>query len=132
MDVNITKAFSSIAPMDYSASRIELGDDAGPRTWAAANEDANEFELLTTPDELQAMRDFVRSAGAWDDAEIAAFSDTELRALFLQWIAGDMRECGLDASDADWAAYEVNAQAGQCPSNIYRADDGNIYFSLES
>lgn len=38
MEINITTFFNNAAPMDYSASIAEIGDDAGPSTWRAANE----------------------------------------------------------------------------------------------
>jgi hypothetical protein len=39
------------------------------------------------------MRDFARSSGGWNDEECAAWTPQEVNALFLQWVAGDVRQC---------------------------------------
>ena len=136
MEIDITAIVASIAPMDYSASMAEIGADAGPCTWRAACEDAPDYALLQYADELQAMRDFARSSGGWTAAELQAMPDDEIRALFLQWISGDLREmfpgrrplAGL--TDAEWQDAESRQESGQCPGNIYRGDSGRVYFYL--
>jgi len=116
-----------------SASRVELGDNAGRITWQAAKEQAEETPILDTPEKLDAMRDFARSSGGWDAEEVAAWDAGEVNALFLQWIAGDVRELGADTlAEIDWEEAEEMQQAGQAPSNIYRAEDGRIFFYLGS
>ena len=59
------------------------------------------------------------SGGDFDDS-------TDWQALFLQWIAGDLREMGVRYSTdmIDW----VRGEQGECPGNVYRGDDGQIYF----
>ena len=131
MEINITKLFYSIAPMNYSASCAEIGQLAGADTWRAACEDAADNIILDTDDKRDAFRDFVRTSGGWDDAEIAAWSDNELSALFLQWVAGDMREMGVDRPAVDiidWADIEARQSEGQAPSNIFKGIDNEIYF----
>ena len=115
------------APMDYSASVAEIGANAGRDTWNAACEDSEDYMILDTEDKREAFRSFVRSSGGWDANEIAAWSDKELNALCLQWIAGDMREAGIEASwtPAQWAEYETDESTAH---NIYRGDDGKVYF----
>lgn len=132
MDINITKFFNEVAPMDYSASKAELGETAGADTWRAACDDAPDFALLSTPEQLDTMRAFVRSSGGWDDEETAAFSDAELNALLVQWIAGDMRESNLQAgmSQADWDDYQAGCESGRYPGRIYGAEDADVFFSL--
>jgi hypothetical protein len=130
MEIEITSLLEMHAP-DLSASRMELGDNAGNITWQAAKDQAEETPLLDTPEKLDAMRDFARSSGGWNAGEVAAWDAEEVNALFLQWIAGDVRELGADTlADIDWTEAEAAMAEGQAPSNIFRADDGRIYFYL--
>lgn len=132
MEINITSFFNEVAPRDLSASVAEIGRDAGAYTWQASMEASAETMLLDTPEKRDAFRAWVGEAGAWSDEEIAAWDAVQLNALFLQWIAGDMREMGIDepGADVDWAQVERLQHEGQAPSNIFRADDGQVYFSL--
>jgi hypothetical protein len=89
--------------------------------------------LLDTEDKLEAMRDFARSSGGWTREEIAAWSAEEVNALFLQWVAGDVRQAGADSLDEiDWEEYEEMAMEGRIPSNLSKGDDGQISFYLGS
>jgi len=130
MEINITPFFAQqIAPMDLSASVAEIGRDAGSVTWAAACEAAEGLQLLTTPEQCDAFKEFLREAGAWSDEEIDAMN---LQAMFLQWIAGDLREMGVRYSTdvIDWAVIEDYQAEGVCACNIGRGDDGAIYFCV--
>ena len=42
MEIDITDFFKNAAPMDYSASAVEIGRDAGAHTWRAAMDDADD------------------------------------------------------------------------------------------
>src|SRR3990167_2267778 len=106
MEIDITDFFNQCAPMDYSASSAELGDSAGADTWRAACDDAPEYNMLDTDEKRQAFRDHIDGYGAWSDNEITAFSDLELNALLMQFIAGYIREADLDGTATDWEAYE--------------------------
>jgi len=131
MEIEITK-LSEINCFTLSQSAFEGGENAGQNTWNAAKKQAlNSSPLLNTPEKLQAMRDFARESGGWNWEEIAAWSDNELNALFLQWIAGDVRELGADYLDEiDWEEAEEMQSEGQAPSNIFKGTDGKIYFYL--
>ena len=133
MEINITHFFNTAAPMDYSASVAEIGNDAGPATWAAACDDSPDNMLLDDDAKRDAFKAHIAGFGAWTEEEIAAWSEVELNALFMQLIAGDMREGDIDpASTADdWIRYEERAHAGQCSGNIFRATDGEVYYSLD-
>ncbi len=79
------------------------------------------------------LREYAAGFGAWDDDEIAAWDAGECNALFVQLVSGDMREAGMDEGDLedfDWEEYEHHANVGQISGNIYRGDDGQIYYSL--
>lgn len=132
MHINITRFFSEAAPMDYSASVAEIGQAAGPVTWAAASKDAAYWNPLDTGDKLNQFRKFVRSSGGWNDTEVAAFTEQELNALCIQWIAGDIREAGIDTAAPDWPAYYEAAEAGQVSSRLCEGDDGEIYFDISA
>jgi hypothetical protein len=118
---------------DLSHSRAEGGENAGRNTWNASKAQAKETPLLNTEDKLEAMRDFARSSGGWTREEIAAWNAEEVNALFLQWVAGDVREAGADSLDEiDWEEYEEKAMEGRIPSNLSKGDDGQISFYLGS
>lgn len=101
MEIDITSLLET-SQFELSHSVMEGGANAGPQTWKNALERAEETALLDTPEKLEAMRDFAREAGAWGDEEIAAWSETEVNALFLQWIAGDVRECPAKLEGVDY------------------------------
>jgi len=133
MEIDVTEFVRNEDPAYYSASRAELGENAARITWSHAMEQGG--DMLASPESLQVMRDWALASGGWDNEEIAAWSDTELNALFVQLISGDMREAGLDAyeeSEFDWSEYEALAQAGQISGNFFRASDGRIFFTLDS
>jgi hypothetical protein len=125
MEINITQFFNDCNPCNYSASVMELGQNAGKVTWNNAL--YADLTLLDTPEKLQAMRDWARASGGWNTEEIAAWSDNELNALFIQLIAGDMRENGSDS----WPEYEALSQAGQVSGCLFEGVDGEIYYQLE-
>lgn len=110
MDINITRFYNEAAPMDYSASIAEIGQDAGPSTWRAACDDAPDYNMLDTDDKRDEFRTHVKGFGAWSDEEIAAWDTTQLNALFIQFVSGDMR----------------NNEA----ERIYVGDDKQIYYTI--
>lgn len=133
MEINITRFVRDEDPFNYSASRWEYGNDAPQATWRHAMQEGERAPLLTTPEQLDALRDHVRGFGAWDEDEIAAWSDTECNALFIQLVSGDMREAGMDECDLeefDWEEYERRAHDGQISGNISIGGDGQIYYYL--
>ena len=130
--INITDFFNNATMMDYSASAAELGDDAGPITWRNACNAADEWMMLDDDEKREAFKEWIKDFGAWDDDEVAAWSDAEVNALFLQFVSGDIRE-GFEWPDVDdiWANYEELVKQGTVSSNIWRDDVGEIFYSLE-
>lgn len=132
MELDITEFFNTAAPMDYSASVAEIGRDAGPDTWRAANDDALDYSaLLDTPEKRAAFIAHLRDMGFSDGEEMAEWPTLKLVALFMQLIAGDMREAGLDADSTldDWAHYEADASEGVVAGRIFKGDvPGNAGF----
>jgi hypothetical protein len=109
IDIDITRFITEAAPMDYSASVMEIGANAGRDTWRHAVEDAHDYDLLDTYDKRVEFRAHIKGFGAWTDEEIAAFSTTELNALLMQMISGDIRNGETDRiwSDAGQTFYSL-------------------------
>lgn len=133
MELDITDFFVTDAPRRYAASRHELGERAGEITWNNALEAASDYAFVTR-ETRSAIVAHVRRFGAWSIEEIAGWTDAELSALMIQFIAGDMCESELYALDDDgewnWDAYYEAAQAGQAPSRMFKGDDDRIYYDL--
>lgn len=135
-EIDITSLLKSedFVPFDLSNNRATLGDNAGELTWNASKEAAVAVRppLLDSPERIEAWKDFVQSSGGWTREEIDAWDDTELNALLLQWIAGDIREAFDDAdlSEWDWEEYQKDSEAGRISSTLYRTEDGRIFFSF--
>jgi len=95
-----------------SASAAELGPDAARITWRAAVEDSEEYFMLDDEEKREAFRRFVKGFGAWTEEEIASWSDIELNALFMQFVAGDVRESRINPQNPGWARYEQENDEG--------------------
>ena len=130
MEINITHLLEMNC-FTLSHSCAEGGENAGKNTWQASQAKAQEIKPLDTPEKLQAMRDFARSSGGWNESEVNAWNENEVNALFLQWIAGDCRELGADSlEDIEWTNAVVLQENGQVPSNLFRSTSGEIFFYL--
>lgn len=119
---------------DFSASRAERGQNAGPETWANAKAEAAERPILAA-DDLDGFRDFMREFGAWEDEEIDAWDATECNALLVQMVAGDMRELeslcpGDGIGGVDWDEAEKLAHAGTISGRIYASGE-DVYFMVD-
>lgn len=90
MEINITHLLETDM-FTFAHSRAEGGENAGQNTWNAALKGPR--PLLQMLEEFEAFRDHVEGFGAWDKEEIAAWDENECQALFLQMIAGDVRQC---------------------------------------
>lgn len=142
MEIDISSLLENRA-FDLSHSQAEGGPNAGRNTWQASLDLAEETDppILDTEEKLQAMRDFARSSGGWDDEECAAWSPQEVNALFLQWVAGDTRQMPAvlpheiiernpgewyrETEEFEWGPYESRAAA-------YEDYDGNRCHTAES
>lgn len=127
MEINITSLLSEDL-FQYSHSRMEGGENAGETTWKAALDGPR--PLLSTPEEIQQAKDYFKATGGWTKEEIAEWGENEVQALFLQFIAGDVREMGFDSldemTDRDWIDYEADENKSH---NIYRSG-AEIFFYL--
>lgn len=132
MEINITSLLS-LDMFAFSHSRMEGGDNAGQNTWNAAKEHAASMHppLLATGEAIDAFRDWVADFGAWTEDKIATWDATECNALFLQFIAGDVREAGADDLESlDWDEYENDCQSGRIAGNFFRSENGQIFYNL--
>ena len=134
MELNITEVVKAICtvPSMYSASRAELGDSAGKITWS--NAITSEGMLLNGYDRDEFVS-FILSWGAWSEDDVNQWGDNEIRALVLQFIASELRECKFpeefdSATNAWWEHYYHNSQNGQYSGRMFRGDDNEIYYYL--
>jgi hypothetical protein len=128
-EINITRFFEEGDHFAYSHSQAEGGPNAGRDSWAAAKERASEEpHLLTTDEEFEAWRRELRDMGYGDGEEITTDRE-ELEGLFIQFVAGDIREMQRLCGD-DWAKFEELAERGTIGGRMYRGDDGQIYYYI--
>jgi len=137
MKLDITNFASNEDPCEFSASAMELGSDAGRITWNNAVRAAGETAWVDGASR-DAFEAWAKEFGAWDVAEIKAWSLEECNALLIQYISGDLRELeslcysDADAYGIDWQEAEKLSQAGTIGGNIFKGDDGRLYFYMGS
>ena len=132
MEIDITTLITEGEMFKFSASVAERGQNAGPETWTNALTEAGERPILAD-DQLPEFRDYVRGFGAWEDVEINVWNATECNALFIQLVAGDVREAeslcpGEGIGGIDWDAYNKLAEAGTCSGRIFPSGDRVFYY----
>lgn len=132
MDVNINKYFENeLCPSDFSASAMELGQNAGQLTWSYAKEESQDTVLLTTFEQFAAFIEHIDAMGFDFSEDEKPMNGQELNALFIQLISGDIRESiGLDQTPIDWEGYEKDCEQGMNSANIFKGTDNNIYYYL--
>lgn len=130
MEINITGFFYTGRAHLYSASKVELGDDAGKITWVNALGYANKHRMLDTEDQLEAFRQFVKETGGWTQEEMSNWTNHELNALFVQFVAGDIREGGLSAPHQDWKQYQADCETGLVSGRIFNSEDDQVFYYI--
>lgn len=139
---NVSLMFETIEPWDVSNSVMNLGESAGRITWDNALKIAGEREkwLVSSYSEAcEGMQEWARDTGAWDAETIAAWTDLECLALFVQNIASELREyLGVDDHDIGEAldVYECTdweAESGS-PTGYYyhKASDAELASGVDS
>lgn len=132
MEINITDFFYTGQAHLYSASKGELGEDAGKLTWLNALSYSNKHRMLDTEDQLEAFKEFVRRTGGWTQEEISHWTNHELNALFVQFVAGDIREGGLSAPHQDWEQYQADCETGLVSGRIFKSEDNQVFYDIRS
>lgn len=133
LELDVSCLLNDVDPFDLSHSIAEGGQNAGAETWANAKTAAPVLTL--TESEISAARDFFKEFGAWDDDEIAAWSADEVKALILQYAAGDLREVqalapGDGLAGVDWAEAERLSEAGTLGGRLFPYGDA-LFISLD-
>lgn len=128
MEINITKFFKEENTDSYYGSVATHGPNAGKETYEAACFAARKYSLLDTPEQEEAFKKYIKEFGAWTDEEIAEWDNDELTGLFIQIICAEMKEGDLNTTEPDWEAYEESSDNA---GNLFRGDDGEVYFSLD-
>lgn len=134
-EINVSCLLSDVDAFDLSASVAERGQNAGKETWENALDAAKRFRPIVPKKYRQDVKDFFKGYGAWDDAEIKAWSIAELDALVLQFAAGDLRELeslcpGDGLGDIDWEAARALSEAGTVSGRLWADDDGKLWIGL--
>lgn len=129
-EIDVSALIADLDPAELSTSRAERGDNAGPETWHNAKEAAPVLTL--SPDDLADLRRYFGEFGAWEDDEIATWTETEVAALVLQMAAGDLRELqslapGKGVAGVNWRKAERLSQAGTTSGNLF-ASGKKLFF----
>jgi hypothetical protein len=129
MEININQYFENeLCARDFSASVAEIGNNAGQLTWGYALDEVEDVVLLTTFEQCAAFIEHMTSMGM---DNVDKMNGTELNALFIQLISGDIRESeGLSECPINWELYEQESEAGDISSRIYFGTDNNYYYYL--
>lgn len=133
MEINVNRLITELDPSELSGSIAERGNNAASETWGNSLAAAKAAPLLA-PDERENARQFFAGFGAWDDEEIAGFTNESLDALVLQYAAGDLREAqGVAPGDGlggiDWDEAERLAEAGTLAGSLF-IHNGELWISL--
>ncbi len=128
-EVNVTCLINDVDPFILSHSAAEAGT---PNQWSDAISIAADKPL--TIDNRKSVKEFFAGFGAWERDEIAAWTDTELDALVLQYAAGDLREAqalcpGDGLADIDWTEAEELSGAGTIGGRLF-ANGDELFISL--
>lgn len=131
MEINITHLANDETPWrDYSASAFELGQNAGRITWGHAMEDAPGYALFPESD-CDELRTEFRKTGGWTEEELKEMDYTQLQALLLQFLSGDIREVlskHEPFSPEWWEDYEELAEEGTVSCALCKNDDGTVWW----
>lgn len=104
--------FARCEPEYMSGSVAELGPCAGEITWRNCLDAADRHSDLFGGCDYATIRDHFREYGAWEDTEIDAWSEKELRAMAIQEIAADYRS-QLEHPDTNDFRHKYDAADGR-------------------
>jgi hypothetical protein len=131
-EINVNCLVYKLDPFELSASVAERGPNAGEETWANAKAAARSLKLDSN--DIEALREFFSGFGAWAEEECASWSNTEVKALTLQYFAGNLRELqsvcpGEGVGEIDWAEAEKLAERGTVSDNLF-VHNGELWATL--
>lgn len=126
MEIDVTDYIRETEHWEISGSAAELGRDAGRITWRNAMREAEHRPLLTTPEQIVALRNHAREYGAWTREAIDAWTAQECNAFMAQEVSHAWREIEAVASDddgeIDWSKAREASEAGCIGGSLYRGD----------
>lgn len=127
IELNITDFFHSEDTRDYSDSIANSGqNNIGAITWGNAKDCEHDFVSAMSETEIQELRAFFASFGAWVDSEIGNWNAQELNALLVQFISADIQE----QTDENGKIYtEDSPIREQVGISIFRDENGEVWFS---
>jgi len=131
---DVSVMFSAREPWDCSNSQANLGDQAGRLTWACAlevAESADKWLLSDRAEACEGMQEWARETGAWDREEIAAWSDEECLALFVQNVASELRTLlGADDNELETCVHTYETtdweQESEYPTGQYSIEAKHV------
>lgn len=123
LELNITDFYNTEDPQNYSDSIANSGqNNISTITWNNAKKCEHDFISPLPETEIQEIRDFFASFGAWETEEVNNWSAQELNALLIQFISGDIQK----QTDENGNLY-TDEQVG---NTIYGDETGQIWFLL--
>jgi len=130
MEIKITSLLvEGLDAWNISNSVANLGKRAAQITWNNARKRAKQApQLLQQPNELEAFRNHMEEMGFGYDEDLDSFTHLDWNALFLQLIAGDLRDAGYDSlEDVDW---EDDHPDGDLGGRMFKGTDGELYYYI--
>jgi hypothetical protein len=128
MELKITHMMKDADEMCFlSGSIAELGDNAGNLTWENSQRYAKEHALLSA-EQIEEVRNYFQSYGAWNDEEIASWSIDDVQALVTQEIAAEIREY---LTFDSFEEYQTASEKGQASGRIFQDAKGEWYISFQ-
>lgn len=124
MEIDITHMVEDSEIMcRLSGSVNELGENAAALTWNASLAYAKTNPLLANDTEIEIARAYLKELGIEDTKNA---SDTDIQALIVQLIAGDIREMNAYES---YTEYQQSSEYGSASGSIFK-DCDKYYFTL--
>jgi hypothetical protein len=125
MELNVTHMLEAIDDSPPLVGSIaQYGPNAAEMTWGNSKAFGREHPLLKTDEERDAARAHFRGYGAWDEAEIAAWSDEELQGITCQEVAHQISEMEMFDTEEE---YREASERGTVSGRLYKGDDGQWY-----
>lgn len=132
MEIDIT-SLAKLKSFPLSHSQMEGGPDAGRKSWRAAMRRARHKWPLDTIEKISALKKWCNDSGAWTEEETNKWSSKSCNAMFLQIVAGDVREAKADRlCDINWDKYESDDNnRGTFYAPLNKDGTRSYYYSLE-
>lgn len=127
MELDITHMINDSENMCMlSGSVNELGNSAAKLTWSNSIVYSTHHPLLIDRDAINEAKRYFETFGAWSKEELTEMSDTEIQALTIQCVAGDIREM----EGYTFEEYQKASENGQVSGRITKGDNGKFYYYL--